>query len=84
MRLNRLNRIEKEFTDSGIKVDISEDIDAWLKCHMALISPLAMGGYAAMEHNKTLGSDIELATLALQGFREFIRALKELGITILP
>ncbi len=80
----RVEDIEKNFTNSGIKVDISENIDAWLKTHMALISPLAMGGYAAKKRNKTLGTDIELINLALQGFREFINALKELGIPILP
>lgn len=80
----RLEKIESTFTNSGIKVDISENIDAWLKTHMALISPLAMGGYAAKKRNKSLGTDFELVNLALQGFREFINALKELGIPILP
>lgn len=80
----RLKNIEQVFTDSGIKVDLSENIDAWLKTHIALISPLAMGGYAAKKRNKTLGTDMELATLSLQGFREFIKALKELGFPILP
>ncbi len=81
---DRLKNIERVFTNSGIKVDISENIDAWLKTHMALISPLAMGGYAAKKRNKTLGTDKELINLALQGFREFINTLKELGFPILP
>lgn len=81
---DRLKIIEQVFTNSGIKVDISEDIDAWLKTHMAFISPLAMGSEAAKKRNKTLGTDIELAKLSLQGFRENIRALKELCIPILP
>ena len=81
---DRLKNIEHVFKNSGIKVDISEDIDAWLKTHAAFISPLAMGGYAAEQRNKTLGTDVELINLALQGFRENIKALKELGIPILP
>ena len=81
---NRLLDIEKEFTKSGIKVELSENIDAWLKTHAALISPLAMGGYAAKKRGKTLGTDRELITLALQGFRENINALKALGFPILP
>jgi 2-dehydropantoate 2-reductase len=81
---DRLKNIKSIFTKSGIKVDLSENIDAWLKCHMALISPLAMGGYAAKKRNKTLGTDIELVNLAIKGFREFIRALQELKIPILP
>lgn len=80
----RLKNIEQIFSNSGIKVDIIRNIDAWLKSHMALISPLAMGGYAAKKRNKTLGTDMELTTLALEGFREFIKALKELGFPILP
>ena len=81
---DRLRKIEEVFTSSGIKVDLSKDIDAWLKTHTAFISPLAMGGYAAEKRNKTLGTDLELVNLALKGFRENIHALKELGIPILP
>jgi 2-dehydropantoate 2-reductase len=80
----RLDNIEQVFTNSGIKVDISENIEAWLKSHMALISPLAMGSYAAKKRNKTLGTDKELVNLAIKGFREFIGALKELNTPILP
>ena len=81
---DRLLKIKKVFTSSGIKVDLSKDIDAWLKTHAALISPLAMGGYAAKKRNKTLGTDLELVDLALKAFRENIKALQELGIPILP
>ncbi len=80
----RLKSIEKEFTNSGIKVELSENIDAWLKTHAALISPLAMGSYAARHRNIRLGEDIELATLAIKGFRENIKALKDINIPILP
>ncbi|MFX1391500.1 MAG: ketopantoate reductase family protein [Promethearchaeota archaeon] len=81
---DRIKMIEKIFINSGIKVDISPNIDAWLKTHMALISPLAMGGYAAKKRNKTLGTDKELVNLAIQGIREFVSALKDLNIPILP
>ncbi len=80
----RLKNIEQNFTQSGIKVDISKDIDAWLKTHMTFISPLAMAGYAAKKRNKTLGTDFELINLALKGIRENVKALKELNIPILP
>jgi 2-dehydropantoate 2-reductase len=76
--------IDRTFTNSGIKVDISPNIDAWLKTHIALISPLAMGGFAAKKRKKTLGTDKELVDLAIQGIREFISALKDLNIPILP
>lgn len=80
----RLLIFEEVFKKSGIKVDLSENIDAWLKTHAALISPLAMGGYAAKNRNKTLGTDKKLLNLALLGFRENIKALEELNIPILP
>jgi len=80
----RLITIEKEFTRAGFKVDLSADIDSWLKTHMALIAPLAMGGYAAKNRDTSLGKDTELINLAIKGFRESIKALKDLNITILP
>ena len=81
---DRLKKIEKEFTNSGIKVDLSENIDAWLKTHAAFISPLAMGSYAARHRNIRLGDDMELVSLALKGFKENIKALIDLNIPILP
>lgn len=81
---DRLKIIENEFTNSGIKVDLSENIDAWLKTHAAFISPLAMGSYAARYRNIRLGDDIELVNLALKGFKENIKALIDLSVPILP
>lgn len=80
----RLKLIEDVLTNSGIKVDLSEDVDAWLKCHAALISPLAMGGYAARNRNTSLGKDIELLNLVIKGIKESIKALRELDVPILP
>jgi len=81
---DRLKKIENEFTNSGIKVDLSKNINAWLKTHAALISPLAMGSYAARHRNIKLGDDIELVNLALNAFKENIKALIYLDIPILP
>lgn len=80
----RVQTIEKEFTTAGIKVDLVGDIDSWLKTHMALIAPLAMGGYAARDRDTTLGKDIELVNITIEGFKESIKALKKLNIMILP
>jgi len=81
---DRIKKIENEFTNSGIKVDLSENIEAWLKTHAALISPLAMGSYAARHRKIKLGDDIELVNLALKAFKENIKALIDLNIPILP
>jgi 2-dehydropantoate 2-reductase len=80
----RLKVIEREFTKAGMKVDLIDNIDAWLKCHAALISPLACGTYAARNRNTTLGKDRELVNLAIKGMKESIKALKDLKIPILP
>ncbi len=81
---DRLKQIEDVFTNSGIEVKVSEDIDAWLKTHVSFISSLAMGSYAAKNRNKSLGRDMELLNLSINGIRENIKALKELNIPILP
>ena len=81
---DRLKNIEEVFTKSGIEVNLSENIDAWLKTHASFISPLAMGSYAAKERNSTLGKDNDLLRLSIRGIRENIKALKELDIPILP
>lgn len=80
----RLAQIEKVFTNSKIKVDIPDDIEAWLITHASLISPLAMASYAAKKKGSTLGEDLELMDLSLRGFKENLKALKELNIPILP
>jgi 2-dehydropantoate 2-reductase len=80
----RLKQIESEFTNSGIKVELSKNIDAWLKTHAALICPLAMASYAARHKNNSLGEDLALVTLAIKGFNENIKALRQLNIPILP
>jgi len=81
---DRLKQLEGVFTNAGIEVKLSDDIDAWLKTHVSFISPLAMGSYAAKKCNTTLGRDIELLNLSIIGIRENIKALKELNIPILP
>lgn len=81
---DRLEKIKNTFSNSGIKVDISENIDAWLKTHAAFISPLAMASYAARKNNKKLGEDEGLLDLSLIALRENFKALKELSIPILP
>lgn len=80
----RALNIEKVFTNSGIKVEISENIDAWLKTHVAFIIPLAMATYAARKNNKKLFEDDGLLDLSIIALRENLKAIKELGIPILP
>ena len=80
----RVLDIEKVFTNSGIKVEINENIDAWLKSHVTFIIPLAMASYAARKNNKKLFEDDGLLDLSIIALRENLNAIKELGIPILP
>jgi 2-dehydropantoate 2-reductase len=81
---DRLKHIKEAFTKSGINVELIENMDAWLKSHAALISALAMGSYAARDRNTILGETKELADLSIKSVKENFKALKELGIPILP
>ncbi len=81
---SRVEKIRDIFKESEINVIIPESIDAWLKSHAALISPLAMASYAARNKNKRIVDDDKLLTLSIKALKENLRALKEIGIAILP
>ena len=51
---------------------------------MALISALAMASYAAKKRNHQYGEDDELIKMSVMAMLENFRALKELGIPIIP
>lgn len=80
----RIEHIKNIFQKSEIKVDIPENIDAWLKTHAALISPLAAASYAVRDRGKRLGGEDKLMALSIKAFKENLRALEEMGIPILP
>jgi len=80
----RVEHIKKIFQKAEIKVEIPESIDAWLKTHAALISPLALGSYEARKKGKRLGDEDKLMTLSIKAFRENLNALEKMGIPILP
>jgi len=81
---DRLRFIEKEFTNSGIKVEIIDDMDAWLKSHGAFVIPLALAIYIAHQNNISLIEDKELFNHCVLAIKENIRAIEEIGFQILP
>jgi len=81
---DRIKSIRDTFQKAGIKIEIPENMDAWLKTHAALISPLAMAGYAAKNRGRRLGDEDELLVLSIKAFKENLEALDEIGIQILP
>ncbi|MBN1286667.1 MAG: ketopantoate reductase family protein [Anaerolineae bacterium] len=69
----------------GYKTEIRADMDAWLKTHVALLMPsLAPALYAAGTDNKRMARTRDALVLALRAIREGFRALRALGIPIVP
>ena len=60
------------FESAGIPVDLTQDIDGWLKYHVALVGPLCGALY---KHD----CDARLAAQDKEGNREMIQAAKEGG-----
>ncbi len=79
----RLERFAGLFTQAGIPINLSENIDAWLKTHAALIVPLAGGVYLAGD-NVALSQNRPAVLLVLQALREALLTLRVMGIPILP
>jgi 2-dehydropantoate 2-reductase len=81
---NRIEHIKDIFQKADIKVEIPKSIDAWLKTHAALISPLAVAAYALRDRGTRLRDEDRIIALSIEAFKENLRALEELGILILP
>lgn len=68
----RTREIAALFERSGVPVDVTADIDGWLKYHAALVSPMAHALLLHDADNYALAEDRE-------GLRTFVRACKEGG-----
>jgi 2-dehydropantoate 2-reductase len=69
----------------GFRAEIRTDMDAWLKCHVALLMPsLVPALYAAETDNVRLAHTRDLVVLGLRAVREGFRVLRALGIPITP
>ncbi|WP_176968298.1 ketopantoate reductase family protein [Tindallia californiensis] len=80
----RIQEITAVFEKAGFPVEISRDIDAWKKYHVALAMPFAL----AMERNDccnfVMAENKEDVRLCLQGIREAFQVLKGIGIEAEP
>jgi 2-dehydropantoate 2-reductase len=69
----------------GFGVDLRDDMDAWLKTHVALLMPsLGPALYAAGTDNLRLACTRDLVVLAVRAIREGFRVLRALGIPVTP
>lgn len=80
----RLTEIGSVLEKSGIGVELSGSIDAWLKTHAAMIAPLGAGVYISGGSPATLADDAATSALTVRGLRESLRVLRALGVPLLP
>jgi 2-dehydropantoate 2-reductase len=83
-RTPRLERIRQAFALAGIKAVITPNMDAWLKTHVALVSPIANALYLAGGDNYRLARTPDGLVLMARGVKEGLRVLKKLGVPITP
>ncbi len=69
----------------GFGAEIRTDMDAWLKCHVALLFPsLAPTLYAAGVDNYRLARTRDLVVQAIRAMREGFCVLRSLGLPVTP
>ena len=83
-RTARIEAIARALGEAGLPAEISPRIDAWLKTHVALISPVANGIYAAGGDNYRLARTPDGLLLVARAVVEGLRVLRALGVPITP
>ena len=76
------SRIEEAFAGTRYRLTWENNMDAWLKCHMAFILPLAYLCYATNFHLRR--TTIRQRNTAIEAAGEGYAVLKKLGIPIRP
>jgi 2-dehydropantoate 2-reductase len=80
----RLEQIRSMFHDAGISVRIEPYMDAWLKTHVALVSPMANALYMVGGDNYRLARTPDALLQVVRAIREGLLVLRTLGIPIRP
>ena len=83
-RSERIEAIARSLRRAGFPVAISSNIDAWLKTHVAEISPTANALYMAGGDAARLARTRDAVVLMLRAIREGYRVLGAHGIPITP
>lgn len=71
--------IKSLFESAGVPVDLTSDIDGWLKYHVALVSPLVGALYAHNCDNYRAAKDKQTLRALVRAAKEGGRVLKQLG-----
>ena len=80
----RLEQIAGVFKSAGFPVAISSQMDAWLKTHVAEVSPMANALFMAGGDNYRLARTRDAIVLMIRAIREGYKVLEELNIPIVP
>jgi 2-dehydropantoate 2-reductase len=80
----RLTEIASVFESAGFQAVLSPNIDAWLKSHAAVISPIALALYMVGGDNYRLARTRDAVVLGIRAMRESFRVLHALDIPITP
>jgi 2-dehydropantoate 2-reductase len=83
-RTPRLDSICEAFAETRFPVKVIDHIDAWLKTHVAVISPLAYGLYMCGGDNYRMARTRDAQVLTVRAVREGLRALMRLDHAIEP
>jgi 2-dehydropantoate 2-reductase len=83
-RTGRLAQIAAVIQDAGLPVKISANMDAWLKTHVALVSPIGNAIYLAGGSNYRLARTPDGLVLMFRAIKEGLRVLDALHIPITP
>ncbi len=80
----RVMQIAGAFKAAGFPVSISNNMDAWQKTHVAVVSPIANGIYMAGGDNYRLARTPEGVRLVVRAIREGFRVLRALDTPVTP
>jgi 2-dehydropantoate 2-reductase len=81
---SRIVHIMIALTEARLEPEMVPNMDAWLKAHAALISPLALAVYSAGGDNYRLARTPDGLLLAVRAIKESLGVLRALNIPILP
>ncbi len=80
----RLDSIAETLRAAGFLVNVQRDMDAWLKYHAAMVSPLAYALYMAGGNIHRLAGDRPILRLLIKAAREGFRVLRTLHYPVTP
>ena len=80
----QVEAVAKELEASGFPVEYIENIDAYLKTHVAAVLPVGCAYYLAGSSLDQLAATPDAQVVMLRGMREAMAVLRKLSIPIIP